>query len=37
MPVTGGCQCGFVRYELTGKPLPIVTAAVIRAVRGRVM
>ena len=24
MPVTGGCQCGFVRYELTGKPLPIV-------------
>ena len=24
MPVTGGCQCGFVRYELTGKPLPVV-------------
>ena len=24
MPVAGGCQCGFVRYELTGTPLPIV-------------
>ena len=24
MPMTGGCQCGAVRYELTGTPLSLI-------------